>query len=80
MKISVERINCPLPSPAEDCIIKAELYLTLYVYTRIVRNIHFLFCGTGDGYQARFSSSPDISLVSITLIKDRGNAHVPVPT
>ena len=60
MKINAGRINCPLSSRAEDCIMKAELYLTLHAYTRIVPSIHLLFCGIDDGYQARFSGSPDI--------------------
>lgn len=74
MKINVGRINCPLSSRAENCIIKAELYLALHVYTRIV----FTYCFVVLVMDIK-PVSPAALTLSIILIKDRGNDHVPVP-
>jgi hypothetical protein len=76
MKINVGRINCPLSSRAENCIIKAKLYLALHVYTRIVRI--FTYCFVVLVMDIKPVSLAALTL-SIILIKDRGNDHVPVP-
>lgn len=73
MKINAGRINCPLSSRAEDCVIKAELYLTLHVYS--IRALYgiFTYCFVVLVMDIKPVSPAALTLISITLIKDRGD-------